>query len=217
MARKKTIPSVIRLANILIDGVIPLLRRLLFPFRWLTRLLEGLRQLIWLLSNDYTKQNLGACGEGVRIYGRFRVSAPQNLYLGDNVHINDNAFIRAEGGLKIGDHTHISRNVVIYTMNHDYEGERLPYDENKVLKSVEIGRNVWIGMNVTIVPGVTIGDGAIIGMGAVVAREIPPLAVIGSQPVRILKERDSTHYESLEREEGYSGMSGYPWQSKTSK
>ena len=163
MLPKKPIPFVIRTTNFLLDRVVPPLRWFLFPFKWLTWLLEGLRQLIWLLSNEYTKRSLGACGEGVRIYGRFRVSAPQNLYLGFNVHINENAFIRAEGGLKICDHTHISRNVVIYTMNHDYEGERLPYDEKKVLKSVEIGRNVWIGMNVCIVPGVTIGEGAIIG------------------------------------------------------
>ena len=211
MPPKKSLPTVIRIANLFLDQVIPPLRWFLFPFKWLTRLLEGLRQLVWLLSNEHTKRSLGACGEGVRIYGRFRVSAPQNLYLGDNVHINDNAFIRAEGGIKIGDHTHISRNVVIYTMNHDYEGERLPYDEKKVLKSVEIGRNVWIGMNVSIVPGVTIGNGAIIGMGAVVAQDVPSLAVIGNQPIRTLKERNADHYEALEQEKSYSGMSGYEW------
>jgi maltose O-acetyltransferase len=217
MPPNKSIPFVIRTANFFLDQVVPLLRWILFPFNWLTQLLEGFRQLIWLLSNEYTKRRLGACGKGVRIYGRFRVSGPQNLYLGNNVHINDNSFIRAEGGLKIGDHTHISRNVVIYTMNHDYEGERLPYDEKKVLKSVEIGRNVWIGMNVSIVPGVIIGDGAIIGMGAVVAQNVPPLAVIGSQPTRMLKARNVEHYDTLEREAAYSGMSGYPWESKTHK
>jgi len=212
MTEKTAIPSAIRIANVLLDRVIPPLRWLLFPFKLLTRFLEGLRQLIWLLSNEYTKRSLGACGKGVRIHGRFRVSAPQNMHLGDNVHINDNAFIRAEGGLKIGDNTHISRNVVIYTMNHKYEGIRLPYDENKMLKPVEIGRNVWVGMNVVIVPGITIGDGAIIGMGAVVAQDIPALTIIGSQPVRILKERDASHYEALEHGQLYSGMSGYEWQ-----
>jgi acetyltransferase-like isoleucine patch superfamily enzyme len=64
---------------------------------------------------------------------------------------------------------------------------------------------------------VTIGDGAIIGMGAVVAQDVPPLAVIGSQPNRVLKERDAAHYKALEREKAYSGMSGYPWKPKTHK
>jgi maltose O-acetyltransferase len=171
-------------------------------------------QLTWLLSNEYSKRSFGSCGKGVRIYGHFRVTSPQNLYLGDNVHINENAFIRAEGGLIIGDHTHISRNVVIYTMNHDYEGTRLPYDERKVLKPVEIGRNVWIGMNVAIVPGVTIGDGAIVGMGSVVTQDVLPLAVIGNQPTRLLKERDPAHYKNLDQGGAHSGTSGYEWKRK---
>ena len=207
----------IRLTNTVLDQIIPPIRWILFPFKWLTRILEGTRQVIWLLSNESSKRTFGTCGAGVRIYGRFRASSPQHIHLGDNVHINENAFIRAEGGLKIGDHTHISRNVVIYTMNHDYEGNRLPYDEHKVLKPVEIGRNVWIGMNVVIIPGVTIGDGAIIGMGAVVAQDVPPLSMVGNQPMRTLKERDAGHYESLEQVQAYSGISGYEWQRKKSQ
>ena len=214
MPEKNSTPTVIRIANTLLDQIIPTIRWCLFPFKWLTRIFEGARQLVWYLSNEYSKRSFGSCGKGVRIYGRFRVTSPQNLYLGDNLHINDNAFIRAEGGLRIGDHTHISRNMVIYTMNHEYEGVQLPYDERKVLKSVEIGRNVWIGMNVAIVPGVTIGDGAIVGMGTVVSRDVPPLAVIGNQPARLLKERDSAHYETLDQSGAHSGMSGYEWNGK---
>lgn len=211
MSEKNSAPTVIRFANTLLDQIIPHIRWFLFPFKWLTRIFKGTLQLIWLLSNEYSKRSFGSFGKGVRIYGRFRVTSPQNLYLGDNVHINDNAFIRAEGGLKIGDHTHISRNVVIYTMNHEYEGSRLPYDERKVLKSVEIGRNVWIGMNVAIVPGVVIGDGAIVGMGSVVTQDVLPLAIIGNQPARLLKERDSAHYEALDQAGEHSGISGYKW------
>jgi acetyltransferase-like isoleucine patch superfamily enzyme len=202
-------PRIIRFADTLLDRVIPPLRWLLFPFKWLTRILEGISQLIWLLSNEFTKRSFGSCGNGVRIYGRFRVTAAHNLHLGDNVHINENAFIRAEGGLRIGDHTHISRNVVIYTMNHQYEGTRLPYDHHKVLQPVEIGRNVWIGMNVAIVPGVTIGEGAIIGMGSVVSQDVSALAVIGNQPFRVLKERDAARYERLDQAGAHSGMSGH--------
>ena len=94
-------------------------------------------------------------------------------------------------------------------MNHEYEGECLPYDANRVLKPVRIGRNVWIGMNVVVIPGVTIGDGSIIGMGTVVARDVPPLAIVGSAPQRVLKERDEEHYRALDAAESYGGMSGY--------
>jgi acetyltransferase-like isoleucine patch superfamily enzyme len=137
------------------------------------------------------------------------VTAPWNLEIGDNVHINSNAFLRAEGGISIGANTHISRNLIIYSMNHNYSGKSLPYDSDSTLKHVKIGRNVWIGMNVLIVPGVEIGDGAIIGMGTVVAHDVPPLSIIGSAPQRVLKERDAEHYRRLDQAEQYAGMSGY--------
>ncbi len=204
-------PRGFRLANTFIDIILKPVSWLLFPFYLLTTARKIFGRSIWLLSNEYRKRSFGHCGRGVRIHGRFRITAPKNFIVDDNVHINENAFLRAEGGLHIGANTHISRNLVIYTMNHQYEGEYLPYDAQKVLKPVEIGRNVWIGMNVTITPGVTIGDGAIIGMGTVVAKDVPPLAIVGSAPQQIIKTRDKTHYQTLDSAAKYGGMSGHPW------
>lgn len=209
MSRKR-LPLLFRVTELLFDGFLARIRILLWPFRAITFCWSILVRILWMLSNEYSKRTFGTCGHGVRIHGRFHVTAPRCLHIGNNVHINTNAFLRAEGGLYIGDNTHISRNLVIYTMNHNYRGELLPYDAEKVLKPVHIGRNVWIGMNVTIVPGITIGDGAIIGMGTCVARDVPAMAIVGSAPQRVLKERNHLHYNLLDEAKSYSGMSGYP-------
>lgn len=55
--------------------------------------------------------------------------------------------------------------------------------------SCVIGNDVWIGTDVLIKGGVQIGDGAIIGMGAVVTKDVPPYAVIGGVPAKIIKYR----------------------------
>lgn len=54
---------------------------------------------------------------------------------------------------------------------------------------VTIGNDVWIGQNVLIQQGVTIGDGAVIAAGAVVTKDVPPFAMVGGTPARIIRYR----------------------------
>lgn len=58
-------------------------------------------------------------------------------------------------------------------------------------KHLIIGNDVWIGSNVTIKGGVKIGDGAIIAMGAVVCSDVPPYAIVGGVPAKVIRYRFS--------------------------
>jgi acetyltransferase-like isoleucine patch superfamily enzyme len=53
----------------------------------------------------------------------------------------------------------------------------------------EIGNDVWIGYSALIMSGVHIGDGAIIAAGAVVTKDIPPYAIVGGVPAKVIKYR----------------------------
>lgn len=203
-------PLWVKSSGFLLDRIAPRVRPLFWPIYALVRMLNLLSRLSWTAANEYQKSRFAYCGVGVRLHGRCQITAPDKLSVGDNVHINTNAFIRAEGGLSIGDNVHISRNLVLYTINHNFEGARLPYDQTHLEKPVSIGKNVWIGMNVMITPGVTIGDGAIIGMGTVVSRDVASLEIVGNAPQRVIRQRNPKHYDELERHHSYGGMSGYP-------
>ena len=63
--------------------------------------------------------------------------------------------------------------------------------DTKSSKKVIIGNDVWIGSHALILGGVKIGDGAVIGAGAVVTKDVPPYAVVGGVPARIIKYRFS--------------------------
>jgi virginiamycin A acetyltransferase len=55
---------------------------------------------------------------------------------------------------------------------------------------ITVGSDVWMGRNVMVTPGCkTIGHGAIVGTGAVVTRDVPPYAVVGGNPAKIIKYR----------------------------
>ncbi|RJQ16372.1 MAG: acyltransferase [Nitrospiraceae bacterium] len=123
------------------------------------------------------------CGRNVNIQNRARFS--HDLALGDNSGLGENC--RVNPGTKIGRNVMMGPDVIILTQNHKYTRES--YD-GFVRKPVLIEDNVWIGYRAIILPGVRIGKNAIIGAGAVVARDVPPYAIAGGVPARVLKMRE---------------------------
>ena len=65
--------------------------------------------------------------------------------------------------------------------------EEFRYAEGKY--PVVIGNDCWIGQRVSIISGVTIHDGAVVLAGAVVTKDVPPYAIVGGVPAKVLRYR----------------------------
>lgn len=164
------------------------------------------------VSNAAFKKNIDSSGavvgDGVTIGLGVTITGFDDLTIGNNVYIGSGCFIRAEGGLEIGDNVIISRNVVIYTQSHNYNGQRLPFDETYLNRKVKICSNTWIGMNATISPGTIIGEGVIVALGSNVYGEIPERAIVGTCSPKIIGFRHKTGYIARKRSHAFGDKDG---------
>ena len=83
-------------------------------------------------------------------------------------------------------------------------GEEWGIDKSEVASAwdnrgdIVVGNDVWIGYEAVVMAGVTIGDGAIVASRAVVTRDVPPYAIVGGVPAKVIKYRfDPATVESL--------------------
>ena len=107
-----------------------------------------------------------------------------------NIRIGRYCSIAGEFGVQTGNHPMdmYTTHPIAYSVNYGaLTGER-----DIQLGEVEIGHDVWIGDRVLIMPGChKIGNGAIVGGGAVVTHDVPPYAIVGGNPARIIRYRFS--------------------------
>ena len=103
-------------------------------------------------------------------------------------------FCSIAGGAVIGMGTHTLKNIStssIFTEKNN--GTKHSWIEESVVEQpfekVIIGSDVWIGSDVMVLGGVTIGNGAIIGARALVTKDIPPFAIVGGVPAKIIRYR----------------------------
>ena len=70
-------------------------------------------------------------------------------------------------------------------VSHNFFNERLSING----RSCIIGNDVWIGDDVRIIGSRKIGDGAIIALGSVVTKDVPPYAIVGGVPAKVIRYR----------------------------
>lgn len=124
-------------------------------------------------------------GKGSTIHTGLTLYNPRNIIIGEDTIVGEKAVLDGRAKLKIGNHVAIASEVMIYNSQHNINDE----DFQPVEMEVEVNDYVFIGPRVIILPGAKIGKGAIIAAGAVVTKDIPPFAIAGGVPAKIIGER----------------------------
>ncbi len=123
-------------------------------------------------------------GDGILMYGDGIIKIGKNSYIGRHSSIQSTRNYH----VKIGKNCKIGPFFCIWTqtsnVDHDYNLEN---EITSKIGNIIINDAVWIGANVVVSPGVTIGENSIVGANSVVTKDVPPYAVVGGVPAKIIK------------------------------
>lgn len=137
-------------------------------------------------------------GKNSVIYYKCEFREPWKIFIGHQTIIGDQCILDGRNGIVIGDNVNMSTGVWLWSMQHDHSSVSFGLDSKG---KITIGDRVWLGPRTIILPGVTIGEGAVVAAGAVVTKDVPPFAIVGGIPAKIIGERnkninyDLTHGE----------------------
>ena len=116
-----------------------------------------------------------------------------NVRNGSHTHIQSwcilNAFI---GNIVIGANCMIAAGCAFMPYQHSFADIDRPMREQSLTSrgDVVIEDDVWLGLHVCVMDGVTIGRGTVVGAGAVVTKDVPPYAIAGGVPARVIGFRE---------------------------
>lgn len=131
---------------------------------------------------------------------------PANVFDTKNVHIGNysygiiNVSSDTDNKLIIGNYCSIAENVkFLLGLDHPTNLVSTYPFKSYFMNGIDaiskgdiiVDDDVWIGYGATILSDVHIGQGAIIAAGAVVTKDVPPYAIVGGVPAKILKYRFS--------------------------
>lgn len=116
------------------------------------------------------------------------INGPGTEFYAINYPITVGNFCSIARGTAIQEHNHDVGGLTTYFIKHRVFGDK--YGTDVVSKgAVNIGSDVWIGTQSVILTGVTVGDGAVIAANSVVTKDVPPFAIVGGTPARVLRYR----------------------------
>jgi acetyltransferase-like isoleucine patch superfamily enzyme len=113
------------------------------------------------------------------------VNQPQPAYRRSNIVIGK--YCGISNGVVMDDGMQLHTNwVATSPLRHHFYGQK---HDGYSKGNIAIGNDVWIGEGALIMSGVTIGDGAIVAARAVVTRNVPPYAMVGGVPAKLIRLR----------------------------
>jgi maltose O-acetyltransferase len=128
-----------------------------------------------------------SCGRNLQVARRVTINFTNRLELGSDVYIATGCWLQARGGIVIEDEVQLGPYVVLVTSDHTQHGGSYR-QRPSTLAPIQLGHGSWLAAHATVTRGVTIGRGALLAANSVATHDIPPYAVAGGVPARVIQQ-----------------------------
>ena len=127
-------------------------------------------------------------GENIHVRAGVFLADGRHLYMGDRASIGPGCRIY---GARLGYGVVIGPHCVFFKENRAADDVTKPVGDHGTtpVKLPVVEDWAWVGERVLVMQGRRIGRGAIVGAGAVVTRDVPPFAIVGGNPARVIGHR----------------------------
>jgi maltose O-acetyltransferase len=150
---------------------------------WLPELRPVLRLRGFLMRPAFR-----CCGRNLQVSRHVTVNFTNRLEIGSNVFLATGCWLHARGGIVLEDEAQLGPYTVLVSGDHTRIDGSYRFGPS-TLAPIRIQQGAWIGAHATVTKGVTIGRGALLAANSVATRDVPPFALAGGVPARVIQRK----------------------------
>ena len=124
------------------------------------------------------------------VYASVKIWAPWRLRMGHRTSLGPEVICYNQDWVVLEDDAIVSQYSYLCTAGHDTSRANTA-DEGLITAPIVLRNGAWIGSRAFVGMGVEIGKGAVVGATASVYKNVEPWTVVGGNPAKVLKKRES--------------------------
>lgn len=141
------------------------------------------------LRRRLTSRLFDAAGTDINVERGAWFGSGKGLRIGEGSGVGLDCVIM--GPVSLGENVMMGPRCLLVSWGHRTKDLATPMSKQGMTPAapITVEDDVWLGGHVVILPGVTVGTGSVVAAGSVLTKDVPPYAVVGGNPARVLRHR----------------------------